>query len=66
MSKIRSITDFPRNEQGYVSKFIGSAYDCVRYVADNMLKIKACSDNIEDIKEVAEWIRDNKTNPPAP
>lgn len=66
MSKIRPITDFPRNEQGYVAKFIGSAYDCVKYVADHMLQVKTCSDNMEDIKTVAAWIRDNQTNPPNP
>lgn len=33
---MRTITDFPRNEAGLVDKFIGTAYDIVKYVSDNM------------------------------
>lgn len=37
---MRTITDFPRNEAGLVDKFIGTAYDTVKFVADNMEQIK--------------------------
>lgn len=33
---MRTVTDFPRNEAGLVDKFIGTAYDIVKFVADNM------------------------------
>lgn len=36
---MRTITDFPRNEAGLVDKFIGTAYDTVKFVADNLAQI---------------------------
>lgn len=36
---MRTIVDYPRNEAGLVDKFIGTAYDTVKYVADNMVTL---------------------------
>lgn len=54
MSNRRSIADFPRNEAGLVDEFIGTAYDVVKGVYDNLDAIHNVNDQIEQLDELAE------------
>ena len=54
MSMQRSTLDFPRNEAGLVDEFIGTAYDTVKHVSDNMDMLGEISAAIDDIDGIAE------------
>lgn len=54
MSRIRAITDFPRNEQGLVDHFLGTAYDVVKFVALNFERIEDIEEAILSIPHLAE------------
>ena len=51
---IRSMTDFPRNEQGLVDNFIGSAYDVVKGVYEALPELNQIYEQIELIPTIAE------------
>lgn len=51
---IRSMTDFPRNEQGLVDNFIGSAYDVVKGVYEALPELGQIYEQIDQIPELAE------------
>lgn len=53
MSNRRSIADFPRNEAGLVDEFIGTAYDVVKEVHDNLDAIRNVGDQIEQLDDLA-------------
>lgn len=50
----RTYSDFPRNEQGLVDNFIGSAYDQVKRVADNLAVFQHLDAVLEEIDNLAE------------
>lgn len=52
----RPFTDFPRNEPGLVDNFIGTAYDTVKSVADNLPEIQRLDDVLDDIGTMAPTI----------
>lgn len=54
MSNRRSIADFPRNEAGLVDEFIGTAYDTVKSVHDNLPEIQRLDDVLAEIPNLAE------------
>ena len=54
MSRNRPYTDFPRNEQGLVDNFIGTAYDTVKGVYDNLPEIQRLDGVLEVIPGMAE------------
>lgn len=49
----RSITDFPRNEVGYVDEFIGTAYDVVKAVYDNLPQILHLAGVFTEVPDLA-------------
>lgn len=53
MSNRRSIADFPRNEAGLVDAFIGTAYDTVKSVSDNLEEIQRLDGVLEEIPGMA-------------
>lgn len=53
MSNRRTATDLPRNEAGLVDQFIGTAYDTVKGVYDNLEVIQEVYDAIETIDTLA-------------
>lgn len=53
MSQRRSILDFPRNEAGLVDNFIGTAYDTVKNVSDNMGELGRLDDVLAEIPVLA-------------
>lgn len=59
MSRNRPYTDFPRNEQGLVDNFIGTAYDTVKRVYDNLPEIQRLDDVLEEIPTLAQTSVDN-------
>ena len=56
MSTKRPMTDFARNEAGLVDNFIGSAYDTVKGVYDNLPEIRVLYEIVEDLPELAETV----------
>lgn len=54
MSNRRTITDFPRNEAGLVDEFIGTAYDTVKNVFDNLGEIQRLDDVLAEIPTLAD------------
>lgn len=54
MSNRRSMTDFPRNEAGLVDEFIGTAYDTVKNVYDNLDEIGRLDGVLGDIPDLAQ------------
>ncbi|MNO13167.1 GDSL-like Lipase/Acylhydrolase [compost metagenome] len=56
MSNIRTVGDFPRNEPGLVDKFLGTSYDKVRNVSDNMDEIGRLDDVLAEIPTLAEQV----------
>ena len=50
----RTVTDYPRNEAGLVDEFIGTAYDVVKGVYDNLDQIQTVYEAIETIDTLAE------------
>lgn len=54
MSRNRPYTDFPRNEQGLVDNFIGTAYDMVKGVYDHLPELRELHDVLEEIPELAQ------------
>lgn len=52
----RSITPFPCNEAGLVGKFIGTAYDTVKRVSDNLDELKRLDGVLEEIPDLAEKV----------
>lgn len=52
----RPFTDFPRSEQGLVDNFIGTAYDVVKRVGDNIPEIQRLDGVIDEINELAPTI----------
>lgn len=52
--KSRPFTDFPRSEQGLVDNFIGTAYDTVKHVADNMTELTRLDGVLANIEDLAE------------
>lgn len=59
MSNIRTVGDFPRNEPGLVDKFLGTAYDTVKKVADNMEELGRLDDVLAEIPTLAQTSVDN-------
>lgn len=59
MSNRRSMTDFPRNEAGLVDEFIGTAYDTVKKVYDNIPEIKRLDGVLAEIPELAQTTVDH-------
>lgn len=53
MSRLTSVTDFPRNEAGLVGEFIGTAYDTVKRVYDNLGEIQRLDLVLTEIEDVA-------------
>ena len=53
MHSRRTMTDFPRNEAGLVDEFLGTAYDVVKAVYDNLEKFQALYEVLEEIDAVA-------------
>lgn len=51
--KSRPFSDFPRNEQGLVDNFIGTAYDVVKSVADNLTELNRIDAVLDDIDNLA-------------
>lgn len=56
--KNRPFSDFPRNEQGLVDNFIGTAYDVVKRVGDNIPKLQRLDAVLEEIPELAQVTAD--------
>lgn len=54
MSNRRPILDYPRNEAGLVGEFIGTAYDTVKNVYDNLDEIKRLDIVLGDIPDLAQ------------
>lgn len=52
--KSRPFCDFPRNEQGLVDNFIGTAFDVVKRVNDNIAELKRLDGVLGEIGELAE------------
>lgn len=48
------MTDFPRNEPGLVDSFLGTAYDTVKSVSDNLPELQRLDGVLDQIDEVAE------------
>lgn len=68
MATTRPFLDFPRNEAGLVDKFIGTAYDVVKGVYDNLDIIEGVFEVVEEIPELAQKSVDDaleKALPPA-
>lgn len=68
MATTRPYLDFPRNEAGLVDNFIGTAYDVVKGVYDNLDTIKDVHEVVEEIPELAQKSVDDaleKALPPA-
>lgn len=53
MSNRRTMLDFPRNEVGLVDEFIGTAYDVVKEVHDNLDAIRNVGDQLEQLDDLA-------------
>ncbi|MNX77835.1 hypothetical protein D3C86_1093950 [compost metagenome] len=51
---IRSMTDFPRNEQGLVDNFIGTAYDVVKEVYVALPELREIHAIVDDLPELGE------------
>lgn len=51
--KSRPFTDFPRNEQGLVDNYIGTAYDVVKNVSDNMPELERLDGVLTEIETLA-------------
>ena len=49
----RPFTDFPRNEQGLVDNFIGTAYDTIKRVSDNIDAFEHLDGVLTDIENLA-------------
>lgn len=62
MSRNRTITDFPRNEPGLVDKFIGTAYDIVKRVGDNIPEIQRLDGVLTEIEDIAQVIATDAAN----
>lgn len=56
MSQRRSIADFPRNEAGLVDEFIGTAYDVVKNVSNNMEELGRLDGVLAEIPTLAESV----------
>ena len=54
MPKKRSILDFPRNEAGLVDEFIGTAYDAMYAIYQNLDALLAVNLNMEEALKAAE------------
>lgn len=54
MPPIRTACDYPRNESGLVGQFLGTAYDVVKNVYDNLDEIKRLDGVLDEIEDVAE------------
>lgn len=54
--KSRPFTDFPRNEQGLVDNFIGTAYDTVKRVGDNLAELQRLDGVLDEINTLAPTI----------
>ena len=50
----RSYADFPRNEPGLVDNFLGTAYDVVKRVADNLPAFQNLDKILAEIDDLAE------------
>lgn len=50
----RPFSDFPRSEQGLVDNFIGTAYDVVKNVGDNIPELQRLDEVLTEIPELAE------------
>lgn len=59
MRNKRGILDFPRNEPGLVDYFLGSAYDTVKLVADNIKLLEDLAKEIEKLPMTAQEIFDD-------
>ena len=66
MSNIRTVGDFPRNEPGLVDKFLGTAYDHVRNVSDNMEELGRLDDVLAEIPTLAEQVTEETINAKMP
>lgn len=62
MSNRRSMLDFPRNEAGLVSEFIGTAYDVVKGVHDNLPELLQVEDFAKRAETAAEVLDDLTTS----
>lgn len=52
--KSRPFTDFPRNEQGLVDNYIGTAYDVVKNVSNNLPELRRLDGVLGEIDDLAE------------
>ncbi|WJN64616.1 chromosome partition protein [Erwinia phage Pastis] len=50
---MRTVLDIPRNESGLVDKYIGTAYDVVKNVHDNLAEVKQVSFYMEDLVAIS-------------
>lgn len=50
---MRTVLDIPRNESGLVDKYIGTAYDVVKNVHDNLATVKQVSFYMEDLVAIS-------------
>ena len=50
---MRTVLDIPRNESGLVDKYIGTAYDIVKNVHDNLATVKQVSFYMEDLVAIS-------------
>lgn len=50
---MRTVLDIPRNESGLVDKYIGTAYDIVKNVHDNLAEVKQVSFYMEDLVAIS-------------
>lgn len=56
MTTRRTMLDFPRNEAGLVDEFIGTAYDVVKGVYDNMDELEVLHDIVVELPTLAETV----------
>lgn len=56
MTMQRSVADFPRNEPGLVDRFIGTAYDVVAAVGQNLDELRRLDGVLADIPVLAEQV----------
>lgn len=56
MTTRRTMLDFPRNEAGLVDEFIGTAYDVVKGVYDNMDELEVLHDIVAELPTLAETV----------